>query len=68
MVPRNTNKMLDVFKDYANEKKFGILVADAAMVLATCIIASLLANLKLNTNIILLIVTTYVVPYLLHKY
>jgi hypothetical protein len=68
MVPRNTNKMLDVFKDYANEKKFGILLADAAMVLSTCVIAALLVNFKLNTNIILLIVTIYVVPYFLHKY
>ena len=64
-IPRGINVVLDVFKDYANELGGKILVADAQMIIGTVLLASLLANKKFNTNIIIFIVISYIVPYLL---
>ena len=66
-VPRGYSRILDVFKDYAKEKGFGILLADAAMIVSTCLLSSWLGGLSLNTNIIALILTVYTVPYFLYK-
>jgi hypothetical protein len=66
-VPRGISSVLDVFKDYAKEMGSQILVADALMVTFASIFASLLSNLDVNTNIVLLIILCYVTPYLLYS-
>jgi uncharacterized protein YacL len=67
MIPRNSNKMLDTFKDYANEASFRAIFADSGMVIMSCLIASYLANKNMNTNIIVLISALYLLPYLLYN-
>ena len=64
-VPRGTNRMLDTFKDYANEMSFKVLIADASMVISTILIASYLVNQ--STNIIVLFISVYILPYLLYN-
>ena len=64
-VPRGTNRMLDTFKDYANEMYFKVLIADASMVISTILIASYLVNQ--STNIIVLFISVYILPYLLYN-
>jgi len=64
---KGTNKMLDVFKEYANEMSYKILIADAEMIISTCIIASLLSNFSINMNIFLFIVLLYLAQYFIYN-
>jgi uncharacterized protein YacL len=66
-VPRGINKMLDTFKDYAKEASFKAILADSGMMIMASLIASFLAGKSLNTNIIVLIVFVYILPYLLYN-
>jgi uncharacterized protein YacL len=64
-IPRGKSEILDTFKDYANELGPVILLADAAMMVSTVFITSLLASFNEKINSILLIVNLYLVPYFL---
>ena len=66
-IPRGINKMLDLFKDYANEVSYKAILADSGMMIMSCLIASYLVNKNTNTNIIVLISFLYLLPYLLYN-
>ena len=66
-IPRGVNKMLDTFKDYANEVSYKAILADSGMMIMSCLIASYLVNKNTNTNIIVLITFLYLLPYLLYN-
>jgi hypothetical protein len=66
-VPRGVNKMLDTFKDYANEVSYKAILSDSGMIIMSCLIASYLVNKTPNTNIIVLISSLYLLPYLLYN-
>ena len=66
-VPRGINKMLDTFKDYANEASYKAILSDSGMMILSCLIASYLANYSTNYNIIVLIVFIYLLQYLLYN-
>jgi len=66
-VPRGINKMLDTFKDYANEVSYRAIFADSGMMIMSCLIASFLVNTTTNFNIIVLITFVYLLPYLLYN-
>jgi hypothetical protein len=66
-VPRGVNQMLDTFKDYANEMSFKAVLADSGMMTMSCLLAYLFVNQSVNTNIIVLIVSMYLLPYLLYN-
>ena len=66
-IPRGVNKMLDTFKDYANEVSYKAILADSGMMIMSCLIASYLVNKNINTNIIVLISFLYLLPYLLYN-
>ena len=65
-VPRGSNKMLDTFKDYANEVSYKAIISDSCMVISTCLIASYLVNMSINTNMIVLFLSLYVLPFILY--
>jgi hypothetical protein len=66
-VPVGHNAMLDFFKIYAKEVGLKAIIADSTMIVATCLLASLLSkSLSTNANIILLIFASYLVPYFLN--
>ena len=67
-IPRGTNKMIDVFKDYANEVSYGAIIGDSMMIIAIGLIASYLANFEENTNIIILIVFLYILQFILYNF
>ena len=67
MVPRNKSAILDTFKDYANELGPIILVADALMILSTIILTNYFSSYSNNTNIVILIVSLYLIPYFLYS-
>ena len=66
-IPRGINKMLDTFKDYANEVSYKAILADSGMMIMSSLIASYLVNKNINTNIIVLISFLYLLPYLLYN-
>ena len=66
-IPRGINKMLDTFKDYANEASYRAIFADSGMMIMSCLIAYYLVNKNINTNIILLISLIYLLPYFLYN-
>lgn len=66
-IPRGSSKIMDTFKDYANEMGVGILFADLLMVVMTILLATYFSSFDLNSNIIILIVSLYLVPYVLNS-
>ena len=66
-IPRGVNKMIDTFKDYANDVSYKAILADSGMMIMSCLIASYLVNKNTNTNIIVLISSLYLLPYLLYN-
>jgi len=66
-VPRGVNRMIDTFKDYANEVSYKAILSDSGMMIMSCIIASYLANATININIIILILFLYLLQYLLYN-
>lgn len=67
-IPRGVNKMMDVFKDYANEVSYKAILADSGMIILSCLIATYLVNKNTNTNLIVLISFLYILPYLLYNW
>ena len=67
MIPRGSSRIIDTFQDYGKEFGFVILLADAAMIISTILLGSLLTSMNKNTNIILLIVLLYIMPYFLYS-
>jgi hypothetical protein len=66
-VPRGMNRMLDTFKDYADEVSYKAILADSGMMVMAALIASYLAGESLNKNIIILILIIYLLPYFLYN-
>ena len=66
-VPRGMNRMLDTFKEYANEVSYKAVLADGGMMVMAVIVGSYLASKNLNINIIVLISLLYLLPYLLYN-
>lgn len=65
-IPRNSNKIIDVFKDYADEVSYYAIIGDSIMIIATGLIGGYLANFDANTNIIILAISIYLLQYVLH--
>jgi len=61
------SKILDIFKDYGKEKGVGAIIADSLMIISSILIASYLKGKTLNTNIIILIFSIYLVPYMIYS-
>ena len=66
IIPRGANKMIDLFKDYADEVSYKAIIGDSIMIIATGLIASYLANFDANINIIILTVFVYLLQYVIH--
>jgi len=66
-VPRGMNRMLDTFKAYAKEVSYKAVIADSGMMIMASFIASYLAGKNLNTNLIVMISSLYLLPYLLYN-
>jgi len=65
-VPRGVNLVLDFFKDYAKEVGTGALIGDAFLVIFAVLISAILNTQSFDFNIVALIVSMYLVPYILY--
>jgi hypothetical protein len=66
-VPLKANRMLDTFKLYAKENGVKALLADSAMMVTASILSSYLASQDIHFNIITLVITMYVVQFLIYN-
>jgi hypothetical protein len=65
-VPTGYNGMLDFFKEYAIEVGVGAILGDSFMMIISCLLSSYFANYSLNTNLIILIISLYLFPYMIN--
>jgi len=63
--PVGHNQVIDVYKAYATENGYKIILADSAMVLGSAILAMYLKNKPVHETTSLLIVGLYLIPYFL---
>jgi hypothetical protein len=62
-VPRGKNKVFDLFKDYAGSAGITAILGDSTIMIASVLFASILANFDANTNIIIMLLFLYFIPY-----
>jgi hypothetical protein len=67
LIPRGSNEMIDIFKDYANEGSYYTIIGDSIMVIAIGFLASYLANFNANINIIILVIFIYLLQFFLYS-
>ena len=67
IIPKGSNRMIDTFKDYAKEVSYGAIIGDSLMIITACILFNYLEKMDTNTNIIILIVSLYILPYILYN-
>jgi hypothetical protein len=65
-IPKGVNKMMDVFKEYAGEVGGGAVLGDSFMIIITGLLSYFLQKQSLHTNILTLIVSVYLIPYILY--
>lgn len=65
-IPVGYNSMLDFFKDYAKEVSGGAILGDSIMMILTSLLSSYFTSYSLNTNIIILIFSVYLFPYVIN--
>jgi uncharacterized protein YacL len=65
-LPRGTNHMIDLFKDYADEVKGGAILGDSIMIVIAVLFSSIFAKSNININIVLLIIFIYLTPYIIN--
>lgn len=65
-IPYGHNSMLDFFKKYAKEVGVGAILGDSFMMILATLLSSYFATYSLNTNIIILIFSLYVIPYMIN--
>lgn len=66
-IPRGVSRIMDTFKDYANEHGFIILIADSLIMISTILLAMYFSSFNVNNNIILFIVALYSIVYFLYS-
>lgn len=66
IIPRGTNKMMDLFKDYSKEVSGGAIAGDSFMIIIAALASMYFKGLNVNNNIILLVTLTYLIPYILY--
>jgi len=65
-LPPGENQMIDVFKSYAEENGGKILVADAAMLIASAFAAAFLKGVPFHYTVSIGLITIYSMSYLLY--
>ena len=64
---RGQSQIIDTFKDYGKEVGINAILSDSGMMILSCILASIFASWSQNINIVLFIITIYLVPYFIYS-
>jgi hypothetical protein len=65
-LPLGYNSMLDFFKEYAKEVGIGAIIGDSFMMISACLMSSYFATYSININIIILVISVYLFPYMIN--
>lgn len=65
-VPKGSNHMLDLFKDWAKYAQLDALWGDSILILVGVVLSSYLHAQSLNTNLFTMLVGLYLIPYVIH--
>lgn len=66
-ISKGQNRIVDIFKDYINEISYKAIIADSIMVIMSCIIGYYLIKMNKISNINILIVLIYLIPYFINN-
>ena len=66
IVPKGSNDMLDFFKGYSKDVGANALLGDSVLVIMAVVMSALLNQSSFDTNLVLLIVSVYLVPYFIY--
>ena len=59
--------MLDLFKSYADEVGINAILGDSFMISITVFLSAYLATESLHSNILILIFSSYLIPYFIYS-
>jgi len=65
-IPLGSNHMLDFFKKYAKDVKEGAIVGDSVLVIFAVVLSALLNLQSFDVNIVMLIISIYLIPYFIY--
>jgi hypothetical protein len=65
-IPSGSNHMLDFFKGYAKDVKGGALIGDSVLVIFAVVLSAFLNLQSFDVNIVLLIISIYLIPYFIY--
>lgn len=65
--PDGHNQIIDVYKKYADENGYKVIVADSAMMLASAVLAMYLKNKEMYETTSLLVMSLYIIPYFIYQ-
>jgi uncharacterized protein YacL len=65
--PEGHNQVIDVYKKYADENGYKVIIADSAMMLGSAVLAMYLKNKDMNETTSLLIISLYIIPYFIYQ-
>ena len=65
-IPQGYSYILDFFKLYAKEVGVNAILGDSFMMIIACLLSSYFATFNLNLNIITLILSVYLIPYMIY--
>lgn len=65
-IPQGHNRMIDLFKEYANENGLKIILADSIMIGSTVVLASYIQTLSQKTQIFKLLLGIYGMTYIIY--
>ena len=66
-IPKGKSLIIDLFKNYGNENGFYAIFFDSLMMISSCLFATLFSSFGININLIILVLTVYIVPYLIYS-
>jgi len=66
-IPRGKSLIVDIFKNYGEENGFTAVIFDSLMMICSCLLAAWFSTFGMNMNLIILVFSVYLVPYLIYS-
>lgn len=67
-IPKGHNEMIDLFKEYASENSYKVVIADSAMVISTVLLANHFSYIHESTVAFVGLLATYALSYIIYTH
>lgn len=67
-VPKGQNEIIDLFKEYASENSWKIIVADSAMIASTVLLADYFSKISDSIVVFTGLLSTYAITYIIYSH